>query len=151
MIVYVDMDDTLCDFSGRKQEVIDRDPSVRYPQSIPGFFLGLSPLPGAIDGIRTLMDHPDLDVYILTAPSIKNRNCYTEKADWVRAHLGEEMVGKTIISPHKNLSLGHYLIDDHASGRGQEKFIGTLLHFGSEEFPNWNAIVAYFQELTAAG
>jgi len=39
--------------------------------------------------------------------------------------------------------MGDYLIDDHASGRGQEDFQGELIHFGSEKFPDWKVILNY--------
>ncbi len=85
--VYVDMDDTLCDFISpfKKGEV-----SLKYPQSKIGFFLDLEPLEGAIEGMKTLQTK--YTVYILTRPSIKNTHCYTEKAEWIKRYLGEEML-----------------------------------------------------------
>ena len=58
--VYVDMDDTLCDFTGpfRRGEV-----SIKYPQSKLGFFLDLEPLEGAIEGMKTLQTKYKIDIY----------------------------------------------------------------------------------------
>lgn len=82
---------------------------------------------------------PELDVYILTAPSIKNPHCYSEKRIWVEEHLGIEVVNKLIISPNK----GDYLIDDNVSGKGQENFEGEIIQYGSINYPNWLAVKSY--------
>jgi putative heme-binding domain-containing protein len=44
---------------------------------------------GAIEGVKTLQTK--YDVWILTRPSIKNTNCYTEKAEWIKKYLGEDV------------------------------------------------------------
>lgn len=56
------------------------------------------------------------------------------------------MVNKLIISPNKGLNKGDYLIDDHKEGRGQDRFEGTLMHFGSREFENWEHVLEYFKQ-----
>lgn len=143
-IIYVDMDDVLCQFSARSLSIKSQYPEVAYPQSLYGFFTNLEPLEGAIEGINYLRSQSIFDVYILTAPSVWNPLCYTEKRVWVEKHLGMEMVNKLIISPNKGLNKGDYLIDDHESGRGQDGFEGTLIHFGTATFPHWKAVRAYF-------
>lgn len=52
---------------------------------------------------------------------------------------------KLIISPNKSLLKGQYLIDDQASGKGQDAFEGELIHFGSKEFPNWAKVREYLE------
>ena len=146
-IVYIDMDDTLCDFQSSYKHSRKTNPDIKFPQSIKGFFQNLAPLPGAIDVFHWLNDHPSIDVYILTAPSIKNPLCYVEKRLWVEENLGFKVVNQLIISPHKNLSKGDYLIDDYTKGKGQESFEGELIHFGSEEFSGWEEIKTHFQDL----
>ncbi|MGB1457883.1 hypothetical protein [Spongiibacter marinus] len=86
----------------------------------------MNPLPGAIDTYHWLNNNPNSDVYILTAPSVDNSHCYSEKRDWVEKYLGLSVVENLTISPHKNLNDGHYLIDDMASGKGQDQFKGSL-------------------------
>jgi 5'-nucleotidase len=140
-IVYIDMDGVMADFYGAKTKEILRNPKNSFPQSNYGFFLNLKPIPMAIDSIKGLMNH--FDVYILTAPSILNPLCYTEKRLWVEKHLGMEMVAKLIITPNKGLNKGEYLIDDNKSGCGQEKFEGELIHFGFGEFINWHNVLTY--------
>lgn len=89
------------------------------------------------------MEHKSVDLYILTAPSVKNPLCYVEKREWVEKYLGMEMVERLIISPNKGLNKGDYLIDDNDYGRGQELFEGELIKFGSEPYADWEAVVEY--------
>ncbi len=146
-IVYVDMDHVLCDYAAGFKAHQEKYPHLKYPQSEPGLYISLDPLPGAIEIYQWLDQHPKLDVYILTSPSVKNPHCYSEKRIWVERYLGAEVTEKLIISPHKNLNKGDYLIDDNASGKGQDAFEGELLLFGAEKFPDWQSIKAYFQTL----
>ena len=132
------MDDTLCDFIGPFKS---GEYKLKYPQSKVGFFLDLKPLEGAIEGMKTLQTK--YSVYILTRPSIKNTNCYTEKAEWVKKYLGEEMLEKMIICSDKSLVKGDYLIDDD-NRHGQIEFEGEHIHFGKDErFKNWAQVVDY--------
>ncbi len=142
-IVYVDMDHVLCDYAEGFERHKRLYPHLPYPQ---GLHSGLKPLKEAVETYRWLNDHPKTDVYILTAPSIRNSHSYSEKRDWVEKHFGLSVVRNLIISPHKNLNKGHYLIDDMASGKGQDSFEGTLIRFGSERFPDWRSVRDYFEE-----
>lgn len=139
------MDDVLCDFSGARKEALSKCPEMPYPQSQVDFFRKLKPLKGAVEGIKFLRSN--FDVSLATAPSIKNPLCYTEKAMWVKDIIGEDMLNELIIINQKHLLIGDYLIDDRTNTNGQDKFKGTLIHFGSEEFPDWDAVVAYFKKL----
>ena len=48
-----------------------------------------------------------------------------------------------ILSHHKNLNAGDYLIDDRKKN-GAAKFLkGKLILFGSEQFPNWKSVAKY--------
>lgn len=147
--VHVDMDDVLCDFEHSFQRDKARYPNIPFPQSRPGFFLELPPIPGAIEGFHYLLAHPGFETYILTAPSVKNSHSYSEKRIWIEKHLGIEATYKLIISPAKHLTKGDYLIDDYESGKGQEEFEGKLIHFGSDEFPDWPSIIQYFKKIAA--
>ena len=50
------------------------------------------------------------------------------------------MVERLVISPDKSLLKGDYLIDDILHGKGQDSFEGKLIHFGSNEYPDWSAV-----------
>jgi 5'(3')-deoxyribonucleotidase len=139
--VYVDMDDTLCDFIGPFKS---GEFKLKYPHSKVGFFLDLQPLEGAIDGMNTLMTK--YDVWILTRPSIKNTHCYTEKAEWIKNYFGEQMLEKLILCPNKSLVKGDYLIDDDYR-HGQTEFEGEHIFFGKDErFMNWSQVVDYLMK-----
>ena len=136
--VYVDMDDTLCDFITPFKSSLYRE---KYPQSKIGFFLDLEPIDGAIEGMKTLMTK--YDVWILTRPSIKNTNCYTEKAEWIKKYFGEDMLFKLILCPNKSLVKGEYLIDDDHR-HGQTEFEGEHIHFSKDKkFINWSQVTEY--------
>lgn len=146
-IIFVDMDDVLCDYSAAYKRALKQSPEVLYPQSQFDFFRKLAPIEGAIDALRSLDSSAKVQVYILTAPSVKNPWSYTEKRIWVEEHLGSRFVEKLIISPNKSLLRGDILIDDHLCGAGQENFVGKLIHFGSEAFPGWNAVRAELKKV----
>jgi 5'-nucleotidase len=136
--IYVDMDDTLCDFTTPFKT---GEFKLKYPQSKVGFFLELEPLEGAIEGMNTLMTK--YDVWILTRPSIKNTNCYTEKAEWIKKYFGENFLEKLILCPNKSLVKGDYLIDDDHR-HGQTEFEGEHIHFGkNDKFKTWSQVIEY--------
>jgi len=136
--VYVDMDNTLCDFEGKAQEMREKSKTpLAYPQSRYGFFSSLEPLEGAIEGYKELEKH--FEVYILTAPSYLNPLCYTEKRVWVETHLGLETTPNLIICQRKGLLIGDYLIDDYSF----PEFQGEQLGFGQSPFENWAKVLAY--------
>jgi len=49
---------------------------------------------------------------------------------------------RLILSSHKNLNRGDYLIDDRTAN-GADKFSGELISFGTEKFPDWDAVLKY--------
>lgn len=144
-IIYVDMDDVLCAYTKAFDNALKLKPAIRFPQSQYGFFRNLAPVTGGIETVKLLDAQNIFDVYILTAPSVYNPLCYTEKRMWIEDHFGFDMVKKLIISPNKGLNKGDYLIDDHEAGRGQENFTGQLLHFGANKYPGWGEVLEYFK------
>lgn len=140
MIIYIDMDDVLCDFSGEHKRALEKNPRISLPQSQYGFYQKLPPLVGAVEAMEALLKSNYYAPYILTAPSTQNPFSYTEKRVWVEEKLGFIFVERLIICSHKGLLKGDILIDDNTSGRGQENFEGRLIHFGSSKFPNWEAV-----------
>jgi len=83
LIVYVDMDDVLCDYTRAYQEALTINPDIKYPQSQYGFFVNLPVIEGAVDAVNTLIQSKNYEVYILTAPSTRNPFSYTEKRVWI--------------------------------------------------------------------
>jgi 5'(3')-deoxyribonucleotidase len=136
-ILYIDMDDTLCDFTASYKE--KKTSKICHPQSQYGF-KNLKPIEGAIDAYNEL----DLiyDVWILSRPSVHNPLCYTEKRVWVEEHLGFERCRKLILSPNKALLKGDFLIDDY----DHPGFEGELIKFGSKKYPDWYVVLDYLKQ-----
>ncbi len=138
--IYIDMDHTFCDFIASLPYWKERgltEIEKRCPWSQKGFFSSLLPMEGALEFWHKWYDTADL--WFLTRPSIPNRHCYTEKADWVFKYLGEDGVKRLILSPRKDFLIGDILIDD-ASNCGQTAFKGVWFQFGSEKYPDWKAV-----------
>jgi len=148
MILYIDMDDVLCDFSGGKKAAQEIFPEIVYPHSQYGFYKNLKPIEHAQSAVKKLMQSISCEVYILTAPSIYNPFSYTEKRLWVEEYLGFHMLKRLIISPDKGLLRGDILIDDQLQGHGQRGFQGQLLNFGSQEYPDWQSVLRKLESLT---
>ncbi|WMX14376.1 MULTISPECIES: 5' nucleotidase, NT5C type [unclassified Aureispira] len=140
--VYIDMDNTLCDFETKSNQMKESSKGkLFYPQSQYGFFTSLEPLPGAIEAYRTLEKY--FEVYILTAPSYLNPLCYTEKRVWVEQHLGLETTKNLIICKRKGLLKGDYLIDDYL----YPEFEGEQIQIGIAPFETWKEVLDYMLKL----
>lgn len=135
----------MCDYTRTHQRDLAANPATAFPQSVAGFFRLLPAIHGAVEAVERLRD--EFDVYVLTAPSTRNPHCYTEKRLWIEDHFGYDFTTKLIISPNKGLLKGDFLIDDKSKGRGQDQFEGTLIQFGTGDFPDWSAVLKYFEKL----
>jgi 5'(3')-deoxyribonucleotidase len=140
MIVYIDLDDTICNYRKRYEELKIRE-GITYPQSLPNFYTFMKPIDGAIDAVREI--HMLHSMYILTAPSPYNLHTYSGKAQWVEKYLGFEILKNLIICPNKGLLKGDVLIDDRISGYGQEYFSGEII-----KFDHWNITLNKLKNIT---
>ena len=143
--IFIDMDGVLVDLGAEFDKWFDEHPNLLHkykhsPDHIPGIFRDPKPYDGAIEGLRKLEEK--YDVWILTKPSTRNLNCYTEKAKWIYDHFGQDIVDKLIICPDKALLKGDYLIDDKI----WSDFEGEQLHFLSDEYPDWKSVVNYLMK-----
>ena len=140
--VFVDMDNVLVDFeSGLAQvsEEIKQDYVGRLDE-IPGLFGLMKPMPGAIDAMHKLQKHYDL--FILSTAPWKNPSAWSDKVKWVTQYLDDVFHKRIVITHRKDLCQGDYLIDDRGKN-GTSDFTGEWIEFGSENFPDWNSVLAY--------
>jgi len=135
------MDGVLCNFKKSLEEHLLNDPKVLFPQRTPGFFKNLEAMEGALASMQSLRNNANYDPYILTAPYLFNTCSFSEKAEWVKTHLGEWWLERLILCGDKSLLRGNILIDDHYSGRGQEGFQGHLMLFCKIRYPDWKSIM----------
>lgn len=75
--------------------------------SKPGFFRDLRPIPGAIDGMRRLVDLGH-DVVVVTAA----RNGHRDKIDWLKEHMPFLPPHNIVFAHRKDLVRGDILFDD---------------------------------------
>jgi 5'(3')-deoxyribonucleotidase len=140
--VLIDLDNTSVDFLTAKQE--QHCPMERpFPQGRKGFYLNLKPMPDAVEAIHAIENDPRYNVYFCTAPSMSllNTFCWSEKAESVIRLFGEKFYHRLIMAFDKSMVNGEILIDDLSKGRGQERFKGEFILFGSEQYPDWQSIM----------
>lgn len=144
--LYIDLDNTLVDF----QSGIDRlthGNRARYEGSYdnaPGIFALMEPIDGALDAYRQLAEV--FDTYILSTAPWDNPSAWRDKIEWVREHLGSDegspAYKRLILSHHKNLNRGDFLVDDRTA-RGADLFEGELVLFGQSPFGTWPEVTEY--------
>lgn len=144
-ILYIDMDGVIVDFSSAIPK-LDPETRARYEDfkdEIPGIFSLMDPMPGAISSVEFLAKH--FDFYVLSTSPWNNPSAASGKVNWVRKYLPEVAYKRLILSHHKNLNKGDYIIDDRTA-RGVDKFEGEHIHFGQKGFENWDKVVSYLVE-----
>lgn len=139
------MDNVLVDFPSAFDKVPKRYLITHKDKmdEIPGIFSLMSPLPGAIDSFNELSKI--FDTYILSTSPWENDTAWTDKLKWVKKNLGLSAYKRLILSHHKNLNIGDFLVDDRLAN-GADKFTGEHIHFGTEKFPDWQIVVKYLKQ-----
>lgn len=148
--LYIDMDNTLVDF-GARLEGIDPTLRERYlgrEDEMPGLFALMPPVAGALEAFRELSQI--FDTYILSTAPWKNPSAWQHKVEWVHVHLGLDegtpAYKRLILTHHKHLNSGDFLVDDRPLHNGADKFDGEVIPFASTEFPDWAAVTDYLKE-----
>ena len=156
-ILYIDLDNTLVDFGAHLQGIDEgvleqyrrmvegkAEPETWYDE-IPGVFALMPAMPGAIDAYRTLAEL--FDTYILSTAPWENPSAWQHKVEWVHLHLGRAARTpahkRLILSHHKNLNKGHFLVDDRPNNGAKEA--GEVpgqqwLEFGKAPYQDWDAV-----------
>ena len=141
-ILYVDMDNVLVDFPSGISKISKQLQSEYEDRldEVPDIFSLMDPLEGAIDSYKKLSQK--FDTYILSTAPWKNSSAWSDKNEWVKKYLGDVAYKRLILSHHKNLNYGDYLIDDRLAN-GANLFEGEHIHFGSDKFPDWSSVCSY--------
>ncbi len=145
-LMFIDMDGVVADFDAgaekwaqdlgiTAQEFKDKK---MYRQ--PKFYYEFELIPGAKEAIEQLSIN--YEIRFLSAPSWDNPHSFTEKRLWVEEKFGSWARKRMDLTFRKDLSMGHYLIDDRLK-YGAGDFIGEHIMFGSEQFPTWVKVVQY--------
>ncbi len=103
----------------------------------------MDPVRGAVEAHALLSEL--FDTYILSTAPWKNPSAWTDKVLWIQKHLGDRAHKRLILSHHKHLNRGHFLVDDRTKN-GVDKFEGEHIHFGTARFPDWPAVITYLHE-----
>jgi len=147
-IVYVDMDNVLADFpsafpklpKSTLDEYRDRE------DEIPGIFSLMTPVPGAVDAFKELAKR--FNVYVLSTSPWENQGAWSDKLLWVKKYLGDIARKRLILTHHKELHIGDYLIDDRVKN-GAADFRGEHIHFKTDRFPDWESVMEYLRRKEA--
>lgn len=104
------------------------------------FFQKLQPIEGSVEAVKHLMKH--FHVYFCSTPMESVPHSFTGKKEWLNEHFGDKAYKNLILTHRKDLCLGRYLIDDRIKN-GVDKFTGEHIHYGTEEFPNWDTVLKH--------
>lgn len=145
-IVYIDMDNVIVDFPtgiAKLDEKTRQQYKGNYDE-VEGIFGLMEPMPKAIEAVHQLAEK--YDIYVLSTSPWHNPSAWIDKIKWIHRYFGEDknsvLYKRVILSHHKNLNQGDYLIDDRTAN-GADKFKGEHIHFGTEEFPDWENVLEY--------
>ena len=89
---------------------------------------------------KVLTEH--FETYVLSTAPWDNPSAWSDKLLWIKNNLGEHAFKRLILTHHKNLNIGDYLIDDRKA-RGADLFGGEHIHFGAEKFLDWPSVLNY--------
>lgn len=140
--LFFDMDNVLVDFASgiaRLDAEIIKEYEDRLDE-VPGIFALMDPMPGAMEAVRRLAEK--YDVYILSTAPWNNPSAWADKVAWVTRYMDDVFHKRLILSHRKDLLKGDYLIDDRPK-HGADSFDGEWIPFGSERFPDWDAVLEY--------
>ena len=147
--LFFDMDNVLVDFQSGLDRIDEKTKEMYRAKGredkdrmdeIPGLFSKMDPMPGAIEAVHKLAEK--YDVFILSTATWKNPSAWSDKVLWVTKYFDDVFHKRMVITHRKDLVEGDYLIDN-CGKNGASEFKGEWIQFGSERFPNWNAVVNY--------
>tara|TARA_R110000764_G_scaffold542_8_gene2098 strand:- start:12369 stop:12863 length:495 start_codon:yes stop_codon:yes gene_type:complete len=142
--IFIDMDGVLADFDKelkKNKKIIEELNLVHLDAADEVNFSSIKPIPNAITSYLYLFNR--FDVYIASTAPWAAPKAWRDKREWVEHYLGKYGLKRLILTHHKNLLQGDYLIDDRtANGAGE--FEGKLIQFGTKTYPDWKSVIDYF-------
>ena len=136
-ILYLDMDSVLVDFAGAVRSKLTPEETEKYRDhydDVPDIFSRMEPVEGAVEAFNFLSTH--FNTYLLSTAPWDNNRAWCDKVSWVKRYLGKKAEKRLVLSHHKDLNQGSYLIDD-SSRNGAKEFCGKWFQFGKPPFDNW--------------
>jgi 5'-nucleotidase len=148
-ILYIDMDGVLVDFASGMARIPTDALSEHEGREddIPGIFALMDPMPGAVEAYQELSEV--FDTYVLSTAPWRNPSAWSDKLLWVKKHLGAAAYKRLILSHHKDLNRGDFLIDDGLKN-GADRFAGKHIRFGKDPFPDWPSVMDYLRVASQA-
>lgn len=105
-VVYFDMDGVLARYPEGQSDGVD--------------FHGLEPIEEMVDLYGRLAEDERYEVYLASTAPWSEPEAWMAKRIWVEKYLGEGAFKRLILTHHKELLIGDYLIDDRlANGAGE--------------------------------
>jgi 5'(3')-deoxyribonucleotidase len=161
IVIYIDMDGVLCgdphpskieELCQNNKKLLKRiRRSKSHWSSIPNIFLHLPIKDGAKEAFEFISEH--FESYIVSCPTRDNLTSYTHKAEWIKEHLGYDVLDRLVLTRHKDLLKSDdttrretYIIDDRLV-KGVTEYGEYHIHFGTERYPNWDAVVNFLKTL----
>lgn len=111
----------------------DRDDYFGRLDEVPGIFGLMTPTAGAVEAITELAEH--FDVYFLSTAPWSNPSAWADKNIAVQKFFPTIGYKRLILSHHKNLNLGDYIIDDRPNN-GAAEFQGEWIKYGPAFYQN---------------
>ena len=145
-LCFVDIDGPVANFE-KEAEIWAKNAGITTREFIdqkmyrqPKFYAGLELVENVKESIEELSKK--YEIRFLSAPSWGNPHSFIEKRIWIEEKFGSFAEKRMDLSFRKDLSMGHYLIDDRLK-YGAGEFIGEHIMYGSEQFPDWNSVLKY--------
>lgn len=82
-------------------------------------------------------------VYMVAPAPTNDHNELSQTQTWVEQYISTPAHDHVIFSNQKSLLYGDYFID----AAPNKDFMGTTIHFGSDEFKTWEEIIVFFERL----
>jgi 5'(3')-deoxyribonucleotidase len=77
----------ITEFDFAKSLGIPSEHAIEYFSTSQAFGPREKPIGGAVEGMKTLSEHPAVDLYIATSPWYTNKDCHNNKRDWIRKYM----------------------------------------------------------------